>query len=47
MDPDAALAAMREAYLKGDLERVAEYAVALDQWISNGGFLPKAWSNAR
>jgi hypothetical protein len=32
----------RSARLKG--ERFAELFEALDEWISNGGFLPHAWS---
>ena len=27
-----------------DLERLAELAESLDEWISKGGFLPDAWS---
>lgn len=26
-------------------EQMADYFMALDSWISNGGFLPKPWSN--
>jgi hypothetical protein len=26
-----------------DVDRLAELVVALDEWISNGGFLPKRW----
>lgn len=28
------------------LESVREYAVALDSWLSRGGFLPSAWERA-
>lgn len=27
-----------------DANRLAELVLALDEWIKNGGFLPKAWS---
>jgi len=43
MDPDATLAAAREAYACTDYERAAELFDALDQWISRGGFLPEKW----
>lgn len=26
-----------------DLERLADLMEALDEWLSKGGFLPKAW----
>ena len=26
-----------------DLNRLAQLAAALDEWLSKGGFLPKAW----
>jgi len=26
-----------------DVERLAELVLALDGWITNGGFLPKRW----
>jgi hypothetical protein len=29
--------------INGDAERLAELVLALDEWISNGGFLPKRW----
>jgi hypothetical protein len=28
------------------LERLAELAEALDQWLSDGGFLPRSWAVA-
>lgn len=55
MDPDtalrelrAALAAVEDAGPDRDeeitaLRQVAEYAQALDGWISAGGFLPSLW----
>jgi hypothetical protein len=55
MDPDAALAALREAFAiladgQGDtIEEdraaydAAQLAENLDNWLSNGGFLPTAW----
>ena len=27
----------------GDVFRLAELVVALDEWIASGGFLPSAW----
>ena len=55
MDPDAALAQMREAIktlwaaessvaAAAAADSLAEHAAALDQWLSKGGFLPAAWS---
>ncbi len=26
-----------------DADRLAELVIALDEWITNGGFLPEAW----
>lgn len=55
MDPDAALAEMREgtiAYLGSEAgtpahdlaaARVVEASQALDSWLTGGGFPPKAW----
>jgi hypothetical protein len=53
MDPDACLDELltlaREA-LSGtrrqpaeDSERMAELALALDEWVQRGGFLPRRW----
>jgi hypothetical protein len=54
MDPNANLEEMREiakTILSGeeydtgyDAVRLAELVEALDEWITKGGFLPKAWS---
>lgn len=55
MDPDATLLSLREAIetvwaaessvaAAAAADQVAEYAAALDQWLSKGGFLPAAWS---
>lgn len=51
MDPEAALSKLRE--MVGDINadnhhssttrRLAERFEALDEWLSNGGFLPAAW----
>jgi hypothetical protein len=30
-----------------DLDRLADLAEALDEWLSRGGFLPEAWSKHR
>ena len=52
MDPTANLKELRELYksvLKDGsdndtLNRMAELIEALDQWITNGGFLPNQWT---
>lgn len=58
MDPDATLATIREIVremLHGDpthdrrddlAERLAEYTEALDEWMSKGGLMPRAWITA-
>lgn len=49
MDPNAALTALRELladhYHHGttDLGLLVERFESLDEWLSNGGFLPEAW----
>lgn len=53
MDPNAALAQLRQAYSDyedtrgedGDpaADAMRDAAVALDEWLSKGGFLPNAW----
>lgn len=55
MDPNANLDEQRELKLQLDraqlteqqriekLERLAELAEAMDQWLSDGGFYPHAW----
>jgi hypothetical protein len=51
MDPDANLAEQRELIAKyargefteGDTDRLVELAAALDNWLFNGGFIPKDW----
>lgn len=55
MDPNAALEQLREAIADAAnpdqytdrevaIEQVAEYFEALDGWLTQGGFLPAAWS---
>lgn len=46
MDPNATLNALREL-LAGDDGEVAETFAALDEWLSNGGFLPDDWRKDR
>jgi len=52
MDPDANLAEIRrliekDADLSDDqLERLVVLIRSLDEWMSRGGFLPKAWQRA-
>jgi len=52
MDPDANLAeqlklsrliTLGEA-IASDIERLAELIETLDEWLRNGGFLPRAWT---
>lgn len=51
MDPNANLAEQREILKRRaegddtteDLERLADLALALDQWLCAGGFLPTEW----
>jgi len=57
MDPDAnlkeqLLLAQKANKLDGELTdedaiRLAELVLALDEWIRNGGFLPKLWRTKR
>jgi len=56
MDPNANLAEQRELQVliarsnsqePYALERLADLAKALDEWISNGGFLPNEWRKVR
>lgn len=30
-----------------DAHRLAELVLALDEWVSKGGFLPQAWQNKK
>lgn len=53
MDPNANLAEQRRIFATltdgtandriARLERLAELAQALDEWLSGGGFLPREW----
>lgn len=43
MDPDATLAEAREAIQAWEFGVAADAFVALDEWLSSGGFPPKAW----
>lgn len=53
MDPNAALEAIREAVAEFDLDAgsgavedtIVENFIALDTWLSSGGFKPLAWEN--
>jgi hypothetical protein len=47
MDPDLALAEIRDALGVGDVDRARESFQALDGWLSGGGFLPADWQGAR
>lgn len=49
MDPNAALAQIRDEVHEiltdrnPDPERLAELVNGLDEWLTNGGFLPDGW----
>ncbi len=49
MDPDATYEMLKElaeqelAEGDGESDQMAELFLALDKWISDGGFLPKPW----
>lgn len=50
MDPNAALAELRELLREGDVEispeeisQAIDLFQGLDDWLSGGGFLPRAW----
>jgi len=51
MDPDETLTELRELYnhwqdgnlFESDGERAVELFDALDNWLTDGGFLPRAW----
>lgn len=55
MDPNANLREQREIFDRlnagtdepDDLERLGELALAMDEWLSGGGFLPRAWAAKR
>lgn len=58
MDPDANLKEQREILrrldgatdeveVQEDCVRLGELVEALDEWLSNGGFLPAAWATKR
>ncbi len=44
MDPNAALHSLRLAIASGEYEIAADYAEALDEWLSKGGYLPSDWA---
>jgi hypothetical protein len=47
MDPNAALANLRQAVEIGDTVAATQAAVDLDEWLSKGGFLPKGWQPSK
>lgn len=57
MDPDAALAQIRELIVKhqtsseeistSDAAELVELVDSLDEWMTKGGFLPTEWSALR
>lgn len=47
MDPNAALYSLRIAIASGEYEIAADYTEALDEWLSEGGFLPSAWERGK
>ncbi|WP_434439736.1 hypothetical protein [Lentzea sp. E54] len=57
MDPNAALESLRQLVVKAhtgwdhfsedDQDELIEKLAGLDEWLTNGGFLPEAWSRFR
>ncbi|MGH7867310.1 MAG: hypothetical protein ACREP9_06665 [Candidatus Dormibacteraceae bacterium] len=45
-DNPSKLGDVRDA-MTDELESAAEYAHSLDEWLSNGGFLPERWVGPR
>ena len=46
MDPDATLKEMRELAMSNtdeDMDRLCELVLALDGWLTKGGFQPSRW----
>lgn len=43
MDPDAALAEIRQEIAAGEPNAAMNRFEVLDDWLSRGGFLPMAW----
>jgi len=49
MDPDACLDEIRDIlrfdreWSPDDMQRLADLVRALDEWLSGGGFRPRAW----
>lgn len=43
MDPDSVLAELRMAIALGDARVAMRAAADLDEWLSKGGWPPKAW----
>lgn len=44
MDPDATLAQIHAYDDEGNSDEAMLLFHALDEWLSKGGFLPKAWA---
>lgn len=51
MDPDAVLGQLRDLTREGhfhappeEAKEIAELFRSLDEWLSNGGFLPEPWT---
>ena len=45
MDIDVALTEMRNAVLEGDIDTMTDRFLAIDEWLSKGGFYPNACNN--
>lgn len=43
MDPNEALAQLRNAFADSDYLTAEELFNALDEWLTKGGFLPDPW----
>lgn len=53
MDPNETLRIIRQELESAesdahevDVDRLVEHVRALDEWLSSGGFLPKAWDGS-
>lgn len=47
MDPNETLRRLRAAFEDGDANGALDLFEALDEWLSEGGFLPTAWEGGR
>jgi hypothetical protein len=43
MDPNVTMQLLREALANNDVNEAVYLMKILDEWLSKGGFLPRAW----